>query len=623
MKAFIAIVRREILERRAILYAAAVAALSPLVLPLMRGRSGHDAADLRGGAALLIAAAFALGFALALGSSLLVPRIASRRIGFDFARPVSGSALWFGSAGAATLLALSSAAIIWFPARLVGTPNLWSELVRDPGLQGLSAIGFVLAIPVLFSVVHGVTLAFRSHSPALVLDALLCAAVVIGVAAAVFRLPEFLASGPRVGVLFGLAVAAGVAFLAAGLASVSGGRTDIRAAHRAFSTALWTILAAAVVAANLYGIWVMSAGPSAVAANGFWFRPADEGPWIEISGQARGARAEFLYDTATGRFERTRTVDWRGPVLSGNGKRAAWVEGGDGGPPSHPLRIRALDDPSAKPVGTRLLIEGYPTLLELSEDGSRLATWGNGVLAVHDVLSERTLASAKVPLGNQEELRGLFVGPDVFRAYRVGDRAIEILQMDASTRKLERLGRIEGLVGRYFVTDASGSRLLKFGRGIHLYDGATGALLATLADEADRLRWPWMLPDGRIVMTEDRSRLRVFDRDGREQSTIALPPDCSAGHAVSKVLIGGEVAPDRLVVGCTDDSAQRAIWLADLREGSIRKVADGLSPVWTFGARPRLGSDATKLFYGLDQRSLVRFDPLTGERRVILGTPPR
>jgi hypothetical protein len=622
MKAFIAIVRREILERRAILYAAAVAALIPLVLPLMRGRSGHDAADLRGGAALLTAAAFALGFALALGSSLLVPRIASRRIGFDFARPVSGNALWFGSAGAATFLALSSAAIIWFPARLVGTPNLWSELVRDPGLQSLSAIGFVLAIPVLFSVVHGVTLVFRSHSPALVPDALLCAAVVIGVAAAVFRLPEFLASGPRVGVLFGLAVAAGVAFLGAGLASVSRGRTDIRAAHRAFSTVLWTILAAAVVAANLYAAWVMSANPSAVAANGFWFRPADQGPWIEISGHARGARAEILYDTATGRFERTRTVDWRGPVLSGNGKRAAWVEGGDGGPPSHPLRIRALDDPRAKPVATRLLVEGYPTLLELSEDGSRLATWSNGVLAVHDVVSERTLASAKVPLGDQEELRGLFVGPDVFRAYRVGDRAIEILQMDAGTRKLERLGRIEG-VGRYFVTDASGSRLLKAGRGIQLYDGATGALLATLADEANRFGWPGMLSDGRIVMTEDARRLRVFDRDGREQSTIALPPDCSAGHAVSKVLIGGEVAPDRLVVGCTDDSAKRAIWLADLREGSIRKVADGLFPIWAFGARPRLGSDATKLFYGSDARSLVRLDPLTGERRVILGTPAR
>jgi hypothetical protein len=34
-----------------------------------------------------------------------------------------------------------------------------------------------------------------------------------------------------------------------------------------------------------------------------------------------------------------------------------------------------------------------------------------------------------------------------------------------------------------------------------------------------------------------------------------------------------------------------------------------------------LGSEATKLFYGPRNESLVRFDPLTGERRVILGGP--
>ncbi len=621
MNAFIAIVRREILERRTILYAAAIAALMPLALPVMRGRSGHAAADLRGSAALLIAVAFALGFAIALGSSMLVPRIASRRIGFDLARPISGSALWFASAGATTLLALTAAAIVWLPARLVGTPSLWSELVRDPELQSLSAIGFVLAIPVLFSVVHGLTLIFRSRSPALVLDVFLFASMGLGVAAVLSRLPEFLARGPRIGVLLGLAGAAGVAFLAAGHASVSRGRTDIRAAHRGFSTVLWPILAAAVMAANLYASWVMSAGPSTLAAHGFWFRPADQGPWIEISGQARGARAEILYDTTTGRFERMRTVDWRGPAISGDGKRAVWIEGSDRRGP-RAFWIWALDDPAARPVATRLFVDGYPSLLELSEDGSRAATWEKGVLAVHDLASRRTLASANLPIGEREEIRGLFVAPDVFRAYRVGDRTIEILQLDAAARKLERRGIIEGLVGRYFVTDASGSRLLKLGGGVRLYDGATGSLLATLAEGPHRFRWASMLPDRRIVVTEDEGRLRLFDADGREQETIALPPDCGGRLPVSRVAIGGEVAPDRLVVGCTDDSSKRTVWLADLRDGSIRKVADDLSPAWAFGARPRLGSDATKLFYGSDGRSLVRFDPLTGQRRVILGRFP-
>jgi len=618
MTAFVAIVRRELRERWQVLVAAGVAAFIPIVLPALR----RLPAEARGWTSLLIALVFALGIAASLGAASLVPRIANRRIAFDLARPVSAGAIWTGNVTAAAILALAAAAIVWIPSHLAGSPTVWSELFEDPSLSRIGILAAVAGVPVLFAVVHGVSLMFRSRSARLALDAVVGAACVLGVSAAVSRLPEFLAAGPRILCLSGVGVAAGVAFLVAGHASVAQGRTDIHAAHSALSTALWTTLAAVVAAAHLYATWVMSAGPSAIAAHGFWVRPADAGPWVEISGRARGAAATGLYDTATGRFERTRTVDWRGPTLSGNGKLAAWVEGGDRGAPAHPLRVRSLDDPGAKPIATRLLIEGYPALLELSDDGSRLATWHRGVLSVHDLVAQRTLVSASVPIGEQEEIRGLFVGPDVFRAYRVGDRSIDILQLDAGTRKLERLGRIEGVAGRYFMTDASGSRLVKVGPGIGLYDGANGALLATLADSPSRYRWPWMLPDGRIVMTDDASRLRVFDRDGREQSTLTLPPECIGATAVSRVQIGGEVAPDRFAFGCTRDASHRTLWLADLRDGSIRKVADGLSPVWAFGARPALGSDAAKLFYGPDQRSLVRFDPLTGERRVLLGRTP-
>lgn len=615
MSAFVAIVRREIRERWQILAAAGVAALIPIALPALR----RLPVDARGWASLLIALVFALGIAASLGAAVLVPRIANRRVAFDLARPISAAAIWIGTVTAATILALAAAAIVWIPAHLAGAPDVWSELVENPSFSRISLLAAVAGVPALFAVVHGVSLMFRSRSTRLAVDAALGAACALGISAAVSRLPKFLAAGPRTLCLVGVGVATAVAFLVAGYASVSRGRTDIQAAHRAVSTVLWTILAAAVLAANLYAIWVMSAGPASVVPGGFFVRPADRGSWVEISGRARGARAEFLYDTATGRFERTRTVDWCGPVLSGNGKRAAWVEGGDRGTPSHPLRIRALDDPNARPVATRLLIDGYPSLLELSDEGTRLATWDHGVLSVHDLVSERTLASANVPLGDQQELRGLFVAPDVFRAYRVGDRTIEILQLDAGTRKLERLGRIEDLAGRYFVTDASGARLLKVGPGIRLYDGATGALLATLADEGSRSGWPRMLPDGGIVMTDGASRLRVFDRDGLERPALRLPAECGAGPTISKVMIGGEVAPDRVVVGCTQDTSKRTLWLADLRAGSIRKVADGLSPVWSFAARPALGSEATKLFYGPDQKSLVRYDPLTGQQQEILG----
>ncbi len=69
-----------------------------------------------------------------------------------------------------------------------------------------------------------------------------------------------------------------------------------------------------------------------------------------------------------------------------------------------------------------------------------------------------------------------------------------------------------------------------------------------------------------------------------------------------------------------NDAAFRpSAWLADLNAGSVRKVADDLRPVTTPRAIPGIGSEATKLFYGPRNESLVRFDPLTGARKVILG----
>src|SRR5262249_27267938 len=177
---------------------------------------------------------FALGIAASLGAASLVPRIANRRIAFDLARPVSAAAIWLGSIAAAAILALASAAIVWIPSRLAGAPTVWSELVQNPSFSRIALLAAVAAVPVLFAAVHGVSLMFRSRSARLALDAVLGAACVLGVWAARSRLPEFFASGPRLFCLCGVGVAAGAAVLVAGYASVSPGRTDIHAAHRAF-----------------------------------------------------------------------------------------------------------------------------------------------------------------------------------------------------------------------------------------------------------------------------------------------------------------------------------------------------------------------------------------------------
>ena len=106
----------------------------------------------------------------------------------------------------------------------------------------------------------------------------------------------------------------------------------------------------------------------------------------------------------------------------------------------------------------------------------------------------------------------------------------------------------------------------------------------------------------------------MFGSDGREGAAMALP-------AASSVSLGGEVAPGVLCLGVTDAAFRSSAWLADLNAGTVRKVADDLRPAANPRAIESVGSEATKLFYGprTDTESLVRFDPLTGERRVILG----
>ena len=91
--------------------------------------------------------------------------------------------------------------------------------------------------------------------------------------------------------------------------------------------------------------------------------------------------------------------------------------------------------------------------------------------------------------------------------------------------------------------------------------------------------------------------------------------------------MGGEVAAGKLVVaasGDSEDRTHRTIFLVDLSTGEVRKVGERLFPIsyfWWYSninLRPEPGSEGTKLFYGPDG-SLVHFDALTGERRVILA----
>ena len=593
----------------------------------MHGLSGTRAAEARGWLALAFSVAFAIGVAAASGVSMLAPAMRSRRIAFDFSRPLSALAIWAGHLAAAIFLAVLSAAMLWIPAWAAGSSFPWEDLFVDTSQPSLWPLYVVAGLLFLFSVLHAVGVMFRSGSLLVALDAALALAVAAGFSAVLSRLPAFLAEGPRAVVIRVFALAAGAAFTAAGLASVARGRTDIRAAHRALSLVLWSSLAAIVLGLHGYASWVLAAGPADVKA--FWASPAPAGTWVVLQGEARGARANFLYDTAGGRSERLAVVDWRGPVLSRNGNRAVWVEGRSEGGPLEVLAL-ALGDPKSEPVHTRLFLEGYPSLMILSADGSRLASMERGVLSIHDLASARTLVSARVA-GERTDVRGFFTDNGTFRVYRQPDNVadqqkesrLEILELDAASRALRPTGGFTAAERLSLAANASGDRVIATeytNRGVWLLEGRTGAVLARLAAGTDRVsRWGGFLADGRIVLPERSPQgvlLRVFLADGSEQRTLPLP---APGYFV----LGGEAAPGRVVVAAGEPPSS-SVSLCDLDGGSLRKLADGLWPAARlagFGheinAGPAAGSEATKLFIQ-ESRVLVRLDPSTGERRVIL-----
>jgi hypothetical protein len=147
--------------------------------------------------------------------------------------------------------------------------------------------------------------------------------------------------------------------------------------------------------------------------------------------------------------------------------------------------------------------------------------------------------------------------------------------------------------------------------GLQLVDGRSGALV-TLVPRPKGFD-ARVVSDGRIVLsgTEgDRGLAHVLTRDGAPERTL----DLGAGD---HVIVGGEVTPGKLVLALHSAPRSSRVLVADLDTGQVEQVADGLVPAlgrsWWMSRSPR------PLY--IRGTALVRFDPITREERVIVGTP--
>jgi len=630
MRGFAAVFRRELAERRLILLAGIVG-LVPLALPLLPGMAGIGAADVRSTASLVLALLASVGLAVLLGATAIGSELAQNRLGFYFARPLSGWAIWAGKLGAALALSLATALLVALPSLAIDGLRSWPLFAElpQPRLTFPNAVftftWFLLcwiALTLLAVLAaHAASVILRSRSALLALD-LAALAVAAGVLlASSERLDRAAATGPGALVSAGSLLLAFAALAAGGAAQVVAGRTDARRGHRLLSLVLWAPLLTGALAIQVYTSWVLAATPADLAF--MRLQPSPTGSWLMVQGEAAhraGYSPYFLVDTRSERYLRLPPK----PLLrfSADGRRAAWLEG-DAAGPSLDVVTADLAAVRVRPVRSRFAPAMPPRDLALSPDGARVAAVVQGRLLVADLATGRLLAA--VPLDYLRTLRGLaFTDPSHLRFYRdrwpgieVGGPKHEILELDLATGRVEQTGSFAAPAYPGFVLAPDLQRLMfRRGEDDHgdavVLDARTGRPLLDLHPGGLYASFCFLAGGGYAELSgeqEDRTRsLAIYGADGRETLRLGF-----AG--APRVRLGGQPDAGHLVYAERDDGGHWTSHLLDLATGAARLVGRDLRPLAVDGGK----LPPPDLF--LRHGALVRVDLATGAARAVVRAP--
>jgi hypothetical protein len=549
MRGFLAVFEREVAERRLLAVAALAFGLIAVAVPLVPGlhKGGLTPSDVRGGVALGFALLLSTLTAVFLGGSVLVSDLLERRMGFYFARPLSGWALWLGKTAAALVLIFGAGLLVLLPALLLGSN------FDAGGLGGFNGVGQLMSgaetftvwafgLLLVFFATNALILMVRSRSPWVALDV---AALVLVVAMVWLARNRLLMAGVGIGSknwwagsldVFtwlgnALVLATLGAFVAAGAGQVVRGRTDVRRAHRAVSSILWGTLIVVGIAFQALTLWWVRVSPSDLMGVTQIAAVPEGSSWIAFAGPAAhrpGYSPAFFYDVASGRSIPANMGPfspwWGMPVrISADGRWAVWpvFQGISSQSPAVFHRLD-LKSPGAEPQPTRISFLGLPEGFALSPDGRRIAIATRRRLTVEDLDTGRLLASAAYE-GELWFSRLTFAGPDRVRLYQsrenwhpddVRSTRFDIFELDLKTGKLERTGAISGVRGLtgWSLSRDGGRALLRNRRQLQLLDARTGELLADFGEGA----FASFLDGGRIALVSP-GELRILARDGVQE----------------------------------------------------------------------------------------------------------
>jgi hypothetical protein len=400
MKSFAAILAREIASR-SILFVASLA-LGGLVaaLPWVLRRGSSTPEELRGAAALGLAILWTTLLALGLGATILARDAADRRLAFDFARPVSGTAIWLGRLAGAWITVVAAGVLVFALPTLAGLDlrsasagfdTLVQDLAARAGQGPIRARHLLLWSPfVLTALLAGANLGgLASHGRrgwlAIDLSSLAALAGFGWWSWSLLRLWH--ADAFAAAILRALAVAVLLALLVATARQTMVGRSELDRSQcehsRGLATAAVLILAAevATVVAYLRPLpWSVNRGSAFVVGLG-------KG-WAFLQGPARGTAPEFrfLVDTERGTWRRLGPASagftrWNGDARrSDDGRTIAWLETTRRAEEATALhRLRTADGVAGT---SELAVDwnGLPIAWSISPDGRHVVSrWAAGV----------------------------------------------------------------------------------------------------------------------------------------------------------------------------------------------------------------------------------------------------
>jgi ABC-type transport system involved in multi-copper enzyme maturation permease subunit len=176
MNATMAIMARDVMARRELLLMAVAVAIMICFLPFLPNIETYEATDVRTVGSSVSALALGCVLALLLGATVFGNDLSEGRLGFFFARPVRGLAVWWGKV-------LAVMALVWMVEIIVLAPALYSEgidiFTSSERVDWLTILVYVIAPLLLFLLAHAVSILVRAGTPWLFLD--LGGAIVVAV----------------------------------------------------------------------------------------------------------------------------------------------------------------------------------------------------------------------------------------------------------------------------------------------------------------------------------------------------------------------------------------------------------------------------------------------------------